>query len=93
MRKMVLGADPNNPREDRHMMSPEMKARVEARVNEGLKNQWYPVAKSVEIRNDRPFGAVALGCKLVLWRDDRGDIRCIEDFCPHRASPLIASML
>ncbi len=70
------------------MMSAELKARVEARVNEGLKNQWYPVAKSVEIRDDRPYGAIALGRRMVLWRDDRGNIRCIEDFCPHRGAPL-----
>ena len=50
-------------------MTPEMRARVEERVNEGLKNQWYPVAKSVEIRSDRPYGAVALGRRMVLWRD------------------------
>ena len=70
------------------MMTVDMKARIEERVNDGLKNQWYPVAKSVEIRNDRPYGAVALGRKIVLWRDGRGDIRCIQDFCPHRGAPL-----
>ncbi|MCK0150134.1 aromatic ring-hydroxylating dioxygenase subunit alpha [Marivita sp. S6314] len=70
------------------MMTADMKTRVEERVNEGLRNQWYPVAKSVEIKSDRPYGAVALGRKLVLWRDGTGDIRCIEDFCPHRGAPL-----
>ena len=70
------------------MMTADTKARIEARVNEGLKNQWYPVAKSVEIRSDRPYGAVALGRKMVLWRDGSGDIRCIDDFCPHRGAPL-----
>lgn len=66
----------------------EMKARIEERVNTGLMNQWYPVAKSVEIRTDRPYGIVALGQKLVLWRDGEGKIACIEDFCPHRGAPL-----
>lgn len=70
------------------VMSAEMKARVEQRVNEGLRNQWYPVAKSVEVRNDRPYGVVALGQKLVLWRGEDGQIQCIEDFCPHRGAPL-----
>ena len=70
------------------MMTAEMKARVEERVNEGLKNRWYPVAKSVEVRSDRPYGAVALGRKIVLWRDGDGRLRCIEDFCPHRGAPL-----
>ena len=69
-------------------LSPEMKARIEERVNTGLKDMWYPVAKSVEIRADRPYGAVALGQKLVLWRKADGTIACIEDFCPHRGAPL-----
>ena len=68
--------------------SPEMKARIEQRVNEGLRDRWYPVAKSVEIRPDRPYGAVALGHKLVLWRKADGSIACIDDFCPHRGAPL-----
>jgi phenylpropionate dioxygenase-like ring-hydroxylating dioxygenase large terminal subunit len=55
-------------------VSAEMRARIEARVNEGVRDQWYPVAKSVEIRGDRPFGVVALGQKLVMWR--RSDGRC-----------------
>jgi len=70
------------------VMTAEMKARVETRVNEGLRDRWYPVAKSVEIRTDRPYGAVALGQKLVLWRASDGTINCIEDFCPHRGAPL-----
>ena len=70
------------------MMTPEMKLRIEERVNEGLKNQWYPVAKSVEIKADRPYGAIVLGRKIVLWRDSADEIRCIQDFCPHRGAPL-----
>lgn len=69
-------------------MNAELRARVEARVNEGLRGQWYPVAKSVEIKSTRPYGTVVLGEKIVLWRDGSGTIRCIEDFCPHRGAPL-----
>lgn len=65
-----------------------MKSRVEARVNDGLLGQWYPVAKSVEVKSTRPYAAQLLGEKLVLWRDGKGDIKCIEDFCPHRGAPL-----
>ena len=65
-------------------LSPEMKARIEERVNVGLRDMWYPVAKSVEVRSDRPYGVQALGQKLVLWRKADGSIACIEDFCPHR---------
>ncbi len=66
----------------------EMRDRIEARINEGLRDKWYPVAKSVEICSDRPYGTEAQGEKLVLWRTADGSIRCIEDFCPHRGAPL-----
>ncbi len=66
----------------------DKKALIEERVNQGLLGQWYPVAKSVEVKNSRPYGAKLLGQKLVLWRDKEGKIQCIEDFCPHRGAPL-----
>lgn len=65
-----------------------MRERIEKRVNEGLRDRWYPVAKSVEIRKDRPYGVEPLGEKLVLWRGEDGSVRCVEDFCPHRGAPL-----
>lgn len=70
------------------MDSVEMKDRIEARVNQGLRGQWYPVAKSVEIKTTVPYAAEVLGEKLVLWRKPDGAIACIEDFCPHRGAPL-----
>ena len=70
------------------MTAIDKKALIEARVNEGLRGQWYPVAKSVEIRTTEPYGTRLLGQKLVLWRDGAGAIRCLEDFCPHRGAPL-----
>jgi len=66
----------------------DKKALIEDRVNMGLRGQWYPVAKSVEVRKDRPYGTELLGDKIVLWRDGTGAIKCIEDFCPHRGAPL-----
>ena len=69
-------------------LSSEMKSRMEKLVNEGLPDRWYPVAKSVEIPHGRPFGAVALGQRIVLWRAANGSINCVEDFCPHRGAPL-----
>lgn len=66
----------------------DKKALIEERVNMGLLGQWYPVAKSVEITGSAPYGVTALGKKLVLWRDETGQIKCIDDFCPHRGAPL-----
>lgn len=70
------------------MTAIDKKALIEKRVNEGLRGQWYPVAKSVEIKDSRPYGTRLLGDKIVLWRDGSGRIRCLEDFCPHRGAPL-----
>lgn len=66
----------------------DKKSLIEERVNNGLLGQWYPVAKSVEIKADAPYGTRLLGDKIVLWRDGSGAIQCIEDFCPHRGAPL-----
>ncbi|MGR3661137.1 MAG: Rieske 2Fe-2S domain-containing protein, partial [Paracoccaceae bacterium] len=66
----------------------DKKALIEKRVNEGLRGQWYPVAKAVEIKKSQPYGTSLLGEKLVLWRNTSGKISCIEDFCPHRGAPL-----
>ncbi|MEM9049547.1 MAG: Rieske 2Fe-2S domain-containing protein [Pseudomonadota bacterium] len=66
----------------------DLKTEIEARVNRGLPGQWYPVAKSVEVRGDRPYGTRLLGQRVVLWRDRAGRLSCLEDFCPHRGAPL-----
>lgn len=66
----------------------DKKALIEQRVNQGLRGQWYPVCKSVEVKASCPYGTRLLGEKIVLWRDQAGKLRCIEDFCPHRGAPL-----
>lgn len=70
------------------MTAIDKKNLIEDRVNSGLLGQWYPVAKSVEIKTTMPYGTKLLGEKLVLWRGADGKIKCIEDFCPHRGAPL-----
>lgn len=70
------------------MTSVDRKSLIEDRVNSGLLGQWYPVAKSVEVKSTAPYGARLLGIKVVLWRGADGRINCIEDFCPHRGAPL-----
>ena len=66
----------------------EPRARIEDRVNQGLRGQWYPVAKSVQIKSTRPYGTTLLDERIVLWRDTDGQVKCIEDYCPHRGAPL-----
>ncbi len=53
----------------------------------GLRNQWYCVAASSEVK-DRPTGMVRLGEQLVLWRDSTGRVHAMEDRCPHRGLAL-----
>lgn len=66
----------------------ERRARVDARIQQGLLGRWYAVCKSIEVRKDRPYGGKLLGRKVVLWRDEAEKIQCIEDYCPHRGAPL-----
>ncbi|MBX9464411.1 Rieske 2Fe-2S domain-containing protein [Neoaquamicrobium sediminum] len=70
------------------MTATDKKSLIEDRVNSGLLGQWYPVAKSVEVKATKPYGTRLLGDKIVLWRDTEGRLRCVEDFCPHRGAPL-----
>ena len=70
------------------MAAVNKKQLIEDRVNSGVRGQWYPVAKSVEIRRGLPHGVTLLGDKLVLWRNEDDVLQCIEDRCPHRGAPL-----
>ena len=61
---------------------------VDDYVNRGLLDQWYAVAKSVQVKPGRPHAVTALGRDLVLWRDAGGTLKCLEDYCPHRGARL-----
>src|SRR5947209_8604591 len=62
--------------------------RIDDLVNCGLLDQWYAVAKSVQIKPGKPHAVKALGRNLVLWRDGAGAVNCLEDYCPHRGARL-----
>jgi phenylpropionate dioxygenase-like ring-hydroxylating dioxygenase large terminal subunit len=70
------------------MSAHDLKDRIEARVNQGLLGQWYAVAKSVQVKPNKPHGVKALGQHIVLWRDRAGKLHAIEDYCPHRGARL-----
>ena len=53
-----------------------------------IKNQWYAVLNSNEIKKGRVLGVTRLGEKLVFWRDKEGEIGCIFDKCTHRGAAL-----
>jgi phenylpropionate dioxygenase-like ring-hydroxylating dioxygenase large terminal subunit len=60
---------------------------VEARINRGIRNLWYPVAASWMVR-DAPHGITRLSERIVLWRDEEGQVHAVEDRCPHRGARL-----
>ncbi|MFL6797782.1 MAG: Rieske 2Fe-2S domain-containing protein [Xanthobacteraceae bacterium] len=62
--------------------------RIEELVERGLADQWYAVAKSVQVKHEKPYAVKALGRNLVLWRDSAGRLHCLEDHCPHRGARL-----
>jgi len=49
--------------------------RIDDLVNRGLLDQWYAVAKSVQVKPGKPHPVKALGRNLVLWRDAGGALK------------------
>lgn len=60
---------------------------LENYLDTGLRNLWYPVASSWEVSKS-PVGITRLGEGIVLWRDEEGIVRAVEDRCPHRGAKL-----
>ncbi|QSO47444.1 aromatic ring-hydroxylating dioxygenase subunit alpha [Alicyclobacillus mengziensis] len=48
---------------------------------------WYPVAWSKELK-DKPIKRRLVGRDFVLYRDGRGQVRCLEAYCAHRGADL-----
>ncbi len=48
-----------------------------------IRNQWYAVLDSQEVKSGRPVGVTRLGEKLVFWRNQSGTVVCMRDLCPH----------
>jgi hypothetical protein len=49
---------------------------------------WFVVAASGDVREDRPFGTRVMGQELVLWRDRTGAPVAGPGACPHLGAPL-----
>jgi phenylpropionate dioxygenase-like ring-hydroxylating dioxygenase large terminal subunit len=54
----------------------------------GLRNYWYPILLEEELPADKPVGLMALGEKLVAWRDRSGTPHVLRDHCAHRGAKL-----
>ena len=53
-----------------------------------IRNQWYVVLDSKELKKGKVLGATRLGEKLVFWRDRTGKVGCVFDRCAHRGAAL-----
>jgi phenylpropionate dioxygenase-like ring-hydroxylating dioxygenase large terminal subunit len=53
-----------------------------------IRNQWYAILESKEVKAGKPLGVTRMGEKLVLWRLPDGNIVCMGDACPHLGAKL-----
>ncbi|HPR33246.1 MAG TPA: aromatic ring-hydroxylating dioxygenase subunit alpha [Prolixibacteraceae bacterium] len=53
-----------------------------------IKNQWYVILESRELKNNKPLKIKRFGEYMVLWRDDSGRACCIHDRCCHLGASL-----
>ena len=58
-----------------------------------IRNQWYVVLESNEVKVGKPLGVTRLGEKMVFWRTAAGKIACIGDVCAHIGAPLCLGKL
>lgn len=58
-----------------------------------IRNQWYAVLESNEVKAGRVIGTTRMGEKLVFWRNASGQIACTRDLCPHRGVALSAGKI
>jgi nitrite reductase/ring-hydroxylating ferredoxin subunit len=53
-----------------------------------MDSTWWAVALSEEVTGDKPLSVDIGERPVVLWRDLQGQVRALEDRCPHRRAPL-----
>jgi phenylpropionate dioxygenase-like ring-hydroxylating dioxygenase large terminal subunit len=59
---------------------------VEAGLQLGLRNRWYPILLARELGRGHALGIRRLGQDLALWRDGDGRPHLFIDRCPHRGA-------
>jgi len=53
-----------------------------------IRNQWYAILDSKDVKPGKPIGVTRMGEKLVVWRDSQNQVCCMADRCPHRGAAL-----
>lgn len=54
----------------------------------GLREYWYPLVPDRRVPRRKPLFWKMLGDELVLFRDEKGDVKAISDVCPHRGASM-----
>ncbi len=57
-------------------------------MDSNQKTAWWAIARSEEVGGKKPINADIGDQPIVLWRDNEGIVRALEDRCPHRRAPL-----
>lgn len=55
-----------------------------------IKNHWYPILESKEVKKGQVIGTTRLGEKIAVWRKSDGQVSIVRDRCPHRSAKLSA---
>jgi phenylpropionate dioxygenase-like ring-hydroxylating dioxygenase large terminal subunit len=58
-----------------------------------IRNQWYAVLNSKQVKKNKLIGVTRLSEKLVFWRGNAGEVYCIYDKCCHRGASLCTGTL
>lgn len=74
-----------NEREGAMSDKASLQHKIDALLNRGLRNLWYPVLPSWALRNTA-VGIMRLGENIAVWRDRDGMVHALEDRCPHRGA-------
>ena len=51
---------------------------------DGLREYWYPSLPDKDVGRKKPVGLKLLGEDLVFFRDTKGEVQALWDYCPHR---------
>lgn len=58
-----------------------------------IRNQWYAVLESKEVKKGRMIGVKRMGERMLFWRNEAGQVACLVDQCPHRGAQLSAGKI
>jgi len=51
----------------------------------GYREYWYPALPAKDVQQNKPSVLRMLGTDLVFFRDQKGEVKALLDWCPHRA--------